>query len=148
VALTFSVAALLGFESQGSIWLAVALGTFAGAGCVGLGMAVASVSRSVARAFVLSSVVMFLLMLFSGVVFPVPAVVWVEVAGHGLGPFSLLPTTHAAQALRKVLLLGQGLPQVAFEVAMMLALSLLGLAAGAALWTWRHGRAAHTRGVR
>lgn len=143
VALTFGAAALLGFESQGSIWLAIGLGACAGAGSVGLGMAVASVSTSVARAFVLSSVVMFLLMLFSGVVFPVPEITWMELGGHRLGPFSLLPTTHAAQALRKVLLLGQSLPQVAFELVMMLALSALGFTLGAALWTWRHGRAAH-----
>jgi ABC-2 type transport system permease protein len=138
VALTFAVAAALGFQSQGPVWLAILLGGAAGAACVGAGMAVASLSGSAPRAFLLSSVAMFLLMLFSGVVFPLPTLTLFELHGRPIGPFSLLPTALAADALRRVLLLGHGLPQVWPELLALCALSALNFAAGAALWTRRH----------
>jgi len=38
---------------------------------------------------------------FSGAMFPMPKVALLELGGHALGPFDLLPPTHAVAALNK-----------------------------------------------
>lgn len=102
VVLTFGVALALGFEAAGSVALAGAIAVGTGVACVGIGTLVASFSRSVAQAFVIASFFMFLLVLFSGIVFPVP----------GSAAFDLLPTVHGARAMHEVLVLGRGAGEV------------------------------------
>ena len=119
VSLTLGVALLLGFESRGSLLLAMAIASLAGVACVGVGMIAASLARTVAQAFLVASSFMFLLMLFSGLVFPLPRLTLFEVAGRGLGPFDLLPTVHASRAMGRVLTLGAGGQEITFELLAM-----------------------------
>lgn len=99
---TLSVALLLGFEAAGSPIAAAAVALLTGVACIGVGTLVASFSRTVAQAFVVASFFMFLLVLFSGIVFPIP-----DAAG-----FELIPTVHGARALHDILVLDASLSEM------------------------------------
>jgi len=134
VMLTFGVATVLGFESQGPLGVAMALAVLGSVSCVGAGMLVASVTRTVPRAFLVSSGFMFLLVLLSGVIFPIPRVPLGELGGQEVGLFDLLPTTWLARGLHAVLTLGAGWGEVRVELAAMAALG--GAFFGAGVWSF------------
>ena len=56
--------------------------------------------------------------------------------GHAIGPYDVLPPTHAVVALGKVLTLGAGLGDVAFELSALLVLSVAYFGLG----VWLFGR--------
>jgi ABC-type multidrug transport system permease subunit len=130
VVLTLLSASLLGFRSQGSIALALLIAGVASLASVGVGMVVASISRTMTRAFLLSSVAMFLLVLFSGVIFPRPSVALFSIGETTIDLFDLLPTTHMGVALGKVLNLGAGVREVGYELLWLTLISLLSFAVG------------------
>lgn len=116
VALTFGVAWLLGFRSAGSLGLALVLGAVACLASVGLGMAVAAVARTTPRAFLTASVVMFALMLFSGVIFPRPQIPLGSIGAYDVDLLDVLPTTHLGAAWDAILVLGAGPSALRFEL--------------------------------
>jgi ABC-type multidrug transport system permease subunit len=134
VGLTLLTAFLLGFRSAGSIWSALLISAIAGLASVGIGMVIASLSQGVIRAFLLGSVVMFLLVLFSGVVFPRPQMPLLQVAGRSIGLLDVLPTTHLGVALGKILTLGAGLSEVTYELIWLMAISVLNYLLGVVLF--------------
>ena len=105
-------------------------------------MLVASFTRTVSQAFVVANFPLGLMMFFSGAIFPVPAVKLFTLAGHAISLYDILPPTHAVVALNKVLTLGAGFSEVAFELAALLVLSLFYFAAGAWLFGRLHLRSA------
>jgi ABC-2 type transport system permease protein len=99
-------------------------------------MVVASFSRTVSQAFIVANFPMALMMFFSGSIFPLPRVTLFSLAGHPIGLYDFLPPTHAVVALNKILTLGSGLDEVAYELAALTILSVLYFAIGA----WLFGR--------
>jgi len=138
VGMTFATAVALGFRSQGSLWVAVLVGALCNLSVVGMGMVVASFTRTVSQAFVVANFPLGLLMFFSGSIFPIPKPAWFSLGGHALGPYDLLPATHAVVALNKVLTLGAGLGEVWFELAALVVLSVVYFAAGVWLFQRMH----------
>lgn len=143
VLLTFATARLLGFRSEGSLVLAAFVAVLASLASIGIGMFVASLARTQARAFLISSVAMFLLVLFSGIVFPQPEVTLFTVAGQAVDLFDALPTTHMAGALRKVMTLGAGAGEVTYELVLLAVVGAINYALGAILLA-RTGRPSTT----
>ncbi len=135
VVLTFLAAWALGFRSQGPLWVAILVGAVTSLSIVGVGLLVACFSRSVTAAFVIANFPMMLLMFFSGAIFPIPRVSLFSIGGHAVGPYDLLPPTHAVVALNKVLAFGAGLGDVAFELAALLILSAVYFFAG--VWLFK-----------
>lgn len=133
VLLTFATAYAFGFRSQGPLWVAVVVTAVTALSIIGVGMAMGAACRTTAQAFVVANFPLGLLMFLSGVMFPLPQPAWFTVAGHGLGPFDLLPPKHAVVALNKVMTLGQGITEVAFELAAVLLLSVAYFGVGAAV---------------
>jgi ABC-type polysaccharide/polyol phosphate export permease len=70
----------------------------------------------------------------SGAVFPLPPAPLFTLAGRTLQVYDLLPTAHATTALRRVLIYGDGLEQVGFEIVVLLISTGLILAAGVLLY--------------
>jgi len=138
---TYATAAGLGFVSEGPWWLAVVVLAVAAASIIGIGLAVAAFARNPAAAFVLANFPMGVLMFFSGAMFPVPRIEWFEAFGRGWGPFDVLPTTHAVEALRRIFILGAGPSDVAVELTALVVLSGACFAAGVGL-VQRHLRRA------
>ena len=124
VALSFATAQTLGFRSQGPLWVGMLICAITGVSVVGLGLITACFSRTVARAAIIVNFPLFLVLFFSGAVFPVGNPRLFTLASRDYGLFDLLPQTHATQALNKVLSLGAGAGEVKFE---LIALSVLTL---------------------
>jgi ABC-2 type transport system permease protein len=138
--LSFGVAILLGFQSQGPIWVAILVGAITSLSIIGLGMVVACFSRTVSHSFVVANFPLGLMMFFSGVIYPLPRITLFTIAGHAVGPYDILPPTHAVAALNKVLTLGSGLDEVAFELIALTILSIIYFLVGAWLFQRIHLR--------
>jgi len=137
---TFLTAWALGFRSQGPLWVAIAVGAVTSLAVVGVGLLIACFSRTTNEAFIIGNFPLILLMFFSGAVFPLPRVPLFTAGGRVIGLYDFLPTTPAVDALNKVLTMGAGLRDVAYELSALLILSLLYFAAGVFLFKRRHLR--------
>jgi ABC-2 type transport system permease protein len=142
IGLSFGVALALGFHSQGPVWVAVLVSAVTSLSVIGLGMVVGSLTHSVSQAFVVANFPLGFMMFFSGVIFPMPPVKLFSIAGHSISPYDILPPTHAVVALNKILTLGVGLGEVAYELSALLVLSVLYFFAGAWLFHRMHLRSA------
>jgi ABC-2 type transport system permease protein len=140
--LSFAVALALGFHSRGPVWVAFLISVVCSLSVIGLGLVVASLTRSVSQAFVVANFPLGLMMFFSGVIFPMPAVKLFTIAGHAVSPYDFLPPTHAVVALNKILTLGAGPGDVAYELTALVVLSVLYFVAGAWLFRRMHLRPA------
>lgn len=138
--LAFVTAIALGFRSQGPLWAAILIAALTSVSIVGVGMVVASVLKTVARAFVIANFPLGLFMFFSGVIYPAAGVPLFTVAGRTIGLYDILPPTHAVVALNKVLNLGVGFGGVLYELIALLLLSLAYFATGVCLFQRMHMR--------
>jgi len=125
VVLTFVTALLLGFRSQGPLWVAILVGAVTSFSIVGVGLMIACLARTVSEAFIYSNFPLIFLMFFTGAVFPMPPIPVFTVAGRTIALFDFLPPTHAIVALNKVLTLGAGLKDITYELSMLLFLSVV-----------------------
>lgn len=141
IALTFIVAVVLGFNPRGSVALAFVVAATTGLSCIGIGVLVASLSRSVGRAFLIGSAFMFLLVLFSGIVFPLPELTVVTIDETSWGPFDLLPTVHAVRGLHDVLVEGATFAELRGALGTLSTLAVAFFVAG---W-WRFSVAQRTQ---
>lgn len=130
VTLTFLAATALGFKSAGSISYAFFISGIACFASVGTGMVIGGISKTQNRAFLISSIAMFLLILFSGVIFPRPEVELFQLAGYEVNLFDFLPTTHMAKGLEKILTLGLSPEKLLYETVFLAVLSILYFIAG------------------
>jgi ABC-2 type transport system permease protein len=138
VLLSFWTAQLLGFHSQGPLWVAIIICIITSFAVIGVGLITASFSGTSARAAIVVNFPLVLLLFFSGSVFPPVKLSLFTLAGHTFRIFDFLPHTHAVVALNKVLSLGAGLDEVAFELVAMTLLSVLYFMAGVWLFKRRH----------
>ncbi len=135
VLVTFAVASLLGFHSQGSLWIAILVGVITSFSIIGVGMIVASFSKTVSQAFVIANFPFGFFMFLSGAAFPVPMGSMFILWGQDFHLVDLLPPTHAVTALNKVFTLGAGIQEIAFELTALIILSVLYFGLG--VWLFR-----------
>jgi len=140
--LAFGTAMALGFRSYGPLWVAILVGAVTSVSVIGVGMIVAAFSKSVSQAFVIANFPLGVFMFLSGAVFPIPPLTLFEIAGQPIGLCDFLPPRHAVVALNKILTLGAGLEEVAYELVALLVLSLLYFVIGTWVFQRRHLRPA------
>jgi ABC-2 type transport system permease protein len=138
--LSYLTALSLGFRSHGPLWVAVLVSIITSASVIGLGLVVASLTRSVSQAFVVANFPMAMMMFFSGVIFPMPAIPLLTLGRRTINLYDLLPATHAVVALNKILTLGSGLNELAYELISLLILSALYFLGGVWLFHRLHLR--------
>jgi ABC-2 type transport system permease protein len=138
VVLTFLTAIALGFHSQGPLGVAILVGILTSFSIIGAGLVVACFAKTVTQAFMAASFPMMLFMFFSGAIFPIPRVPLFSVAGRTIGLYDILPPTHAVVALNKVLTLGAGIGDVAYELTALSILSVVYFTAGVWLFQRTH----------
>jgi len=136
VLVTFATAAAFGFRSQGALWIAILVGIITSLSIIGVGMIVASFSKTVSQAFVIANFPFGFFMFLSGAAFPVPMGTLFTVAGRDISLVDILPPTHAVAALNKVFTLGVGLDGVIYELSALILLSVIYFAIG----VWRFQR--------
>jgi ABC-type multidrug transport system permease subunit len=139
-ALAFVCALAVGFRSQGQVWAAILVGAVTCLSVIGLGMLVASFTRTVSQAFVVANFPLAMMMFFSGVIYPLPKIVLFTLGGREIGLYDILPPTHAVVALNKILTLGADLSQVTFELCALVILSAVYFFIGAWMFKRFHLR--------
>ncbi len=136
--LAFAAALTMGFRSQGSLVLAVLIGGLTSLAVIGMGLLTACFSRTVAQAFVIANFPLGFLMLFSGVMYPLPKTVILTIGKQAIGLFDILPTTHAVSALNKIFNLGVGAGEILFELGALTVLAVLYFTCGVWLFRRKH----------
>jgi ABC-2 type transport system permease protein len=134
IPLTFGAAVALGFHSNGSLLLAIVIGLLLTLSAVGLGLMVACFARTDGEAANLGSGVLVPMVFLSGALFPLPEVPLGAIAGHTIQLYDLLPATHASEAMRRVLIFGDGPAAIWYELTALALLSFITLGVGVRLY--------------
>jgi ABC-2 type transport system permease protein len=100
---------------QGSILLVFALLLLGVFSFVGLGIVITSFAKDQETAQMMMMTLMFPMMFLSGVFFPIQQMPW-----YMQDISKVLPLTYASQALRKVMVLGAGIPDITTELTIMI----------------------------
>jgi ABC-2 type transport system permease protein len=132
--ITFGAAVAMGFHCRGSLLLAMGIGMLLNLSAVGLGLIVACFARNDGDAANLGSGVLVPMLFLSDALYPMPDLPIATVAGRTIQVYDLLPSTHAAGAMRRVLIYGEGPAAIAYELAGLAVLSIIILAVGIVLY--------------
>ncbi len=139
--LTFLTAVALGYRASGSLMAMMLIGFLSSLSIIGISLLVAAGLRSIFDLLTIGCFPFFILIFFSGGMFPLPPLRLFTVAGRSVSINDFLPTTHTISALDKVLNSGAGLGDVVLELAAIAALTVVFFVAGAWLFTRRHMQA-------
>jgi len=140
--LTYLTAVSLGYQSSGSFVAVMVVGILSSLSIIAISLVVAALLRSVFDLMTIGCFPFFILMFFSGGMFPIPPLQLFVVGGRPININDILPTTHSISALGKILNYDSGLSDVVFEIGAIVILSFIYFAAGVWLFTKRHMRAA------
>lgn len=114
---------IFGVVIQGSILLVFALLLLGVFSFVGLGIVVTSFTKDQETAQMLMMTLMFPMMFLGGVFFPIQQMPWYM---QDIAQF--LPLTYASNALRKVMVLGAGIPQISTELIVLIGFGIVMIA--------------------
>ena len=114
---------IFGVAIQGSILLVFALLLLGVFSFVGLGIVITSFTKDQETAQMLMMTLMFPMMFLSGVFFPIQQMPW-----YMQDISKALPLTYASDALRKVMVLGAGIPQIANELIILIVFGIVMIA--------------------
>jgi ABC-2 type transport system permease protein len=106
---------LFGVTIHGSILLVIGLLLLGVFSFVGLGVVLTSFAKDQETAMMLMMTLMFPMMFLSGVFFPIQQMPW-----YMQDISKVLPLTYASQALRKVMVLGAGVPAISTELTVLI----------------------------
>lgn len=139
--LTFLTAIALGYRSSGSLLAVTVVGLMSCMAIVAISVLVAAYTRTIFDLVTIGCFPFFILMFFSGGMFPLPDVSLFAVGGRAVNLNEVLPTTHTITAFSKILHSGSGLVEVVPELGAIAALTVTFFAVGTWLFTRRHMRA-------
>jgi len=111
---------LFGVNIQGNILLVFGLLLLGVFSFVGLGVVITSFAKDQETAMMLMMTLMFPMMFLSGVFFPIQQMPW-----YMQGVSKFLPLTYASTALRKVMVLGAGIPAIATELTVLIVFGVI-----------------------
>jgi ABC-2 type transport system permease protein len=139
--LTFLTAVALGYRTSGSLFAVMVVGFVSSLSIIAISFLVAASLRTIFDLLTIGCFPFFILMFFSGGMFPLPPLRLFTVGSRSVSINDFLPTTHTISALNSILNYGVGLGDVALELAAILALTVVFFATGVWLFTRRHMRA-------
>ena len=114
---------LFGVTIHGNILLVFGLLLLGIFSFVGLGIVITSFTKDQETAQMLMMTLMFPMMFLSGVFFPIQQMPWFMQSIS-----RALPLTYAADSLRKVMVLGAGIPQIATELSVLIVFGVVMIA--------------------
>ncbi len=114
---------LFGVTIQGSIILVIGLLLLGVFSFVGLGVCLTSIAKDQETATMIMMTIMFPMMFLSGIFFPIKMM-----PGFMQTISSFLPLTYASDAMRKVMVLGAGVPQIATDLTVLIIFGVVMLA--------------------
>lgn len=135
--LSYWTALGLGYHPAGHFGSIFLVGVISSFSMVSVSLVVASFLNTIFDVLTIGCFPFFILMFFSGTMFPLPQLNLLTVGGHPLGMTDLLPLTHTVNAFNKVLNHGAQLYEIRFELSMIVVLTLIYFIAGLILYQKR-----------
>ncbi|PKL68613.1 MAG: ABC transporter permease [Methanobacteriales archaeon HGW-Methanobacteriales-1] len=131
-------AIIMGFNWQGglnSILLAMFIGVIGGIASIALGMIIASFAKNDQQASNLGILVSIPISFLVGAFFPLPQVVIGEFMGRTFEFYDILPWTHILDALRTVLIYGEGWDAITYDMGWSILLTAIIFVVGVVLFS-------------
>ncbi|MBU4331266.1 MAG: ABC transporter permease [Acidobacteria bacterium] len=138
VFLTYLSAFVLGYRGSGSLAAILVVTILSCLSVIGISLIVAAFLRTIFDLMTIGCFPFFILLFFSGSMFPLPQLRLFSFAGRSVNVTDILPTTHAINALGKILNYGVGLEDVLYELIAMLLLTIITYVIGIRLIRIRH----------
>ncbi len=138
VALTLITALAIGYEMTASFTALILVSALSSVAVVGISVLVAAWLKTIFDLMTIGSFPFFILMFFSGGMFPLPDIPLFEIAGRSVNVNDILPTTHSISAFDSILNHSAGLNDVAYELVAISLLSVIFFSLGTLWFTKRH----------
>jgi ABC-2 type transport system permease protein len=139
--MTYLTAVALGYHTTGSLIAMIVVGILSCLAIIAISVMVAAVLRTVFDLMTVGVFPFFILMFFSGGMFPIPTISLFALGERSINVNDILPTTHSITAFGKILNQGAGLSDVVFEMGAIVILTVLYFSFGIWLFTHRHMKA-------
>jgi ABC-2 type transport system permease protein len=136
--LTYLTAVGFGYQSSGSLLAMFVVGVLSCLAIIAISVVVAALLRTVFDLMTIGCFPFFILMFFSGGMFPIPTISLFALGERQVNVNDILPTTHSITAFGKILNQNVGLGDVVFEMGAIVVLTLFYFAVGIWIFTRRH----------
>lgn len=120
----------VGYNAQGSLLLIMLVAVISSLSMVAVSLIMASFLNSVFDVLTIGVLPFFVIMFFSGAMFPLPKLTFVSIAGLELGLPDLIPLTHTVRAIDKIMNFDAGLEGLSVELSMLVILTFAYLIIG------------------
>lgn len=137
IILSYWTALGLGYRPAGNFGSVLAVGIVSSFSMVAVSLVVASFLSTIFDVLTIGCFPFFIMMFFSGSMFPLPKMNMFSIGGHQFGITDILPLTHTANAFNKILNYGSGISEVVFEIFMICLLTMEYFAFGMILYQRR-----------
>ncbi|MNW38630.1 ABC-2 family transporter protein [compost metagenome] len=135
--LSYWTALGLGYSPAGEFGAVLFVGIISSFSMVAISLVVASFLNTVYDVLTVGCFPFFILMFFSGSMFPLPKMNMININGHSLGITDILPLTHTANAFNQILNYGAGITDILFDIFMISILTVIYFAIGLMLYQKR-----------
>jgi ABC-2 type transport system permease protein len=132
--LTYWLAVVLGFNSQGSAFLVLLVCSLTILSIIAVCLILVSFCKNATAVMIIGNFPLFILMFFTGSMIPLPRNE--IVAGYAIN--DILPPTHAVIALNKIFTFGAGLKDITHEIFMLILLTIVYYSIGIYLFKKKH----------
>lgn len=137
ITLSYWTALGIGYRPAGSFWPVLVVGIVSSLSMVAISLVVASFLNTVFDVLTIGCFPFFIMMFFSGCMFPLPKIPLFSIAGHTVGAMDILPLTLTVDAMNKILNFGAGLSEVTFQIFLILLLTVIYFIIGVTLYQKR-----------
>jgi len=139
--LTYLTAVGFGYQASGSLMAMVLVGILSCLAIIAISVLVAALLRTIFDLMTVGCFPFFILMFFSGGMFPIPTISLFALGGRSINVNDILPTTHSISAFGKILNQGTSLSDLVFEMGAIVVLTVLYFTVGIWIFTRRHMQA-------
>lgn len=137
IVISYWTAVALGYKPEGNFGSILFIGIISSLSMVSISLVVASFLNTIFDVLTIGCFPFFILMFFSGCMFPLSKINVLTIFGHSLGITDILPLTHTVNAFNKILNYGSGLGDVVFDVFMIVLLTVIYFSTGLILYQKR-----------
>jgi ABC-2 type transport system permease protein len=138
VLITLVTAILLGFQYNGSLWLAMLVVSLAAMSIIAFSIILGALSKSSNEILVIGNFPLFLFMFFTGAAFPMEGKAIFTIGGYAINFQGLMSPTHAVLAVKKIMLMDYGFTEILPELVSLFTLTFVYFIIGILIFNRRH----------
>jgi len=138
LALTYATAWAVGYRARGDLLVLFLVGALTALSVMAFSVLVAAFLRTVFDLVTIGCFPFFILMFFSGGMFPLPGVPLFHIGERAVELNAILPTTHSISAVNRVLSYGAGAGDIRFDLSALILVTVVYYALGTWVFTRRH----------